>query len=380
MSEVIQRARLARPVYLCTIASVVISFAGQLTAETLSRKGFEPLGPLPRVSSTAAPDQIALGKLLFHDPRLSGDATISCASCHNPDKAWTDRLKLSKGYPGSLYFRNTPSIINIANARYAYWDGRLPASDLPTLVRDHISEAHFMQADGRLVIERLRQVPRYEKGFRKAFGGEPTYGRILNAVAAYLETIKSEGSPFERHLAGKKFALSNNAKSGLALFVGKAGCVRCHDGPMLSDGKLHHLGIESGDDIFATPLRHISFRRFFRTLGVSEYARLRTDAGHYAVTKQRDDFGAFRTPSLWEVGRTAPYMHDGSLPTLEHVVEFYDEGGGPADGKDARLKRLRLTAAEKADLAEFLRSLSGTLPEESAPDLPPYQLRKLGEN
>jgi cytochrome c peroxidase len=113
---------------------------------------------------------------------------------------------------------------------------------------------------------------------------------------------------------------------------------------------------------------------------VSEYAGLRTDAGHFAVTKQQDDFGAFRTPSLWEVGRTAPYMHNGSLPTLEHVIEFYDEGGGEGPGKDTRLKPLRLTAAEKADLADFLRSLSGTLSDPSTPVLPSYELRKLGEN
>ncbi|MFV2069863.1 MAG: cytochrome-c peroxidase, partial [Pirellulales bacterium] len=134
-------------------------------------------------ASIIDPATASLGKRLFFDPRLSGDATISCATCHQPEQAWTDGQALSQGYPGTLYFRNVPTLLGASHNRYFYWDGRLSGDDLPTLVRDHISEAHFMQADGRLVIERMRQIPVYQNEFREVFDGEPTYGRILNAVA-----------------------------------------------------------------------------------------------------------------------------------------------------------------------------------------------------
>ncbi|MCH7870722.1 MAG: cytochrome-c peroxidase, partial [Planctomycetes bacterium] len=145
-----------------------------------------PLAPLPEPDAVPNPEQVELGRLLFFDTRLSGDDTVSCATCHNPQKGWADGLPMSVGYPGSLYFRNTPTILNASSSQYLYWDGRLGGHDLATLVRDHISEAHFMQADGRLVLERMRQVPEYERRFTDAFGGEPTYGRILNAVAAFV--------------------------------------------------------------------------------------------------------------------------------------------------------------------------------------------------
>ncbi len=339
-----------------------------------------PLSPLPKPAAELDAKQVALGKQLFFDPRLSGDATISCADCHNPAQGWTDGLPLSKGYPGTLYFRNTPTLLNSALGRWMYWDGRLPASDLPTLVRDHIAEAHFFQADGRLVIERIRQVPEYEASFQQAFGGEPTYGRILNSVAGFLKTIRSREVPFDRFLRGDEAAISADARSGYELFRGKAGCIRCHDGPMLSDGNFHNLGLATNPNIFREPERHISFRRFFRTLGVSNYDRLRSDAGRMAVTKRADDAGRFRTPSLREVARTAPYMHDGSLATLEDVVAFYNRGGGNAKGKDPLLKPLGLTDAEQGQLVEFLKSLSGAELKITRPEPPPYQLRQLGEN
>ena len=116
------------------------------------------LAPLPKATRPDAA-QAAIGRQLFFDPRLSGDATISCATCHNPEHGWADGQALSRGYPGSKYFRNTPTVLNAVHGTLLYWDGRLPASDVPTVVRDHISEAHFFQADGRLIIERLRQVP-----------------------------------------------------------------------------------------------------------------------------------------------------------------------------------------------------------------------------
>lgn len=357
---------------------VAVLFVAGAAAETGGAPA--PLGPLPGLARKPNPRQAALGRLLFFDKRLGGDATIGCSSCHDPSKGWADGLPLSKGYPGSLYFRNTPTVINAVHGRYLFWDGRLPASDLPTLVRDQISEAHFLQADGRLIIERLRQIPAYEQRFKKAFAGEPTYGRILNAVTAYLQTLRSRAVPFDRYLRGNQSAISPAARRGLELFRGKAGCFRCHNGPMLSDGGFHNLGLAVNRDIFRTPERHISFRRFFKTLGVANYAALRVDVGRYAVTKRAEDRGRFRTPTLREVSNTAPYMHDGSLATLEDVVEFYNRGGGPDEGKDPVVRRLGLSDREKSDLVEFLKSLSGAPITVPPIELPDYEIRRLGEN
>ena len=337
-----------------------------------------PLAPLPDPVADLNPLQVELGRMLFFDNRLSGDDTMNCATCHDPDKGWGDGLPLAVGYPGSLYFRNTPTLLNVANTRYFFWDGRLIGSDMPTLVRDHIAEAHFFQADGRLVIERMRQTPVYEQMFTDAFGGEPTYGRILNAVTAYVKSIRSRNVPFDRHLTGNENAISDSAKRGLELFRGKAGCLRCHNGPMLSDSRFYKTGVPVNPDIFYEPLRHITFRRFFRTLGLKA-AALREDPGLYAVTKQDDDWGRFRTPTLREVSRTGPYMHNGVFATLEEVIDFYNRGGGDDARKDPLLKPLGLTEPEEADLLEFLNTLSGEKITVERPERPPYELRRLGE-
>lgn len=362
---------------LC-IALVLVSMAGVTQAE-------EPvapraLAPLPSLAKAPNPRQVELGKLLFFDKRLGGDATIGCSSCHGPAKGWADGLALSAAYPGALYFRNTPTVVNAVHGKYMYWDGRLPASDLPTLVRDHIAEAHFLQADGRLLIERMRQIPEYERMFASAFGGEPTYGKILKSVTAFLQTLRSKQVPFDRYLRGNRSAISGEAKRGLALFEGKANCIQCHDGPMLSDGGFHNLGLPANPAIFQEPLRHITFRRFYKTLGVSEYAGLREDIGRYAITKEDADRGKFRTPTLREVSVTAPYMHDGSLASLEEVVEFYDQGGGPGEGKDPLLVPLGLDTREKKDLVEFMETLAGSPIEIGKVSFPKYEPRKLGEN
>ncbi|MFV2068242.1 MAG: cytochrome-c peroxidase, partial [Pirellulales bacterium] len=311
-----------------------------------------------------------MGKRLFFDPRLSGDATISCATCHQPERAWTDGQALSQGYPGTLYFRNVPTLLGASHNRYFYWDGRLSGDDLPTLIRDHISEAHFMQADGRLVIERMRQIPAYQSDFREVFGGEPTYGRILNAVAAFVRTLESSATPVDRYLAGDRGALSSASRRGLELFRGQAGCIACHHGPRLTDERFHSIGVRPNKAIFDQPLRHISFRRFFRTLGLAEYAQLRHDAGHRAVTKERGDDRLFRTPSLREVGRTAPYMHNGTLATLDEVVAFYNRGGSPLQGP------LHLASKDQADLVAFLQALSSKPVPIKRPEPASYGLRK----
>lgn len=334
----------------------------------------EPLPPPVAVDS----GQAALGRRLFFDPRLSGDGSISCATCHQPDAGWSDGLPLSVGYPGSLYFRNTPTVLNAAYGVYSYWDGRLPATDLPTVVRDHLTEAHFMQADGRLLIERLRQIPEYEEGFKKSFGSVVSYGKILNAVAAYVKTLRSKNAAFDRHLSGDETSLSADAKAGLALFQGKAGCIRCHHGPMLSDGRSHAIGAPENADVFGTPERHITFRRFFKTLGISDYASLREDIGRYAATKEPRDRNAFRTPTLRELTRTAPYMHSGMFKSLAEVVDFYNRGAGIANR--AGLRPLRLSPSEQKFLIEFLKSLSGDEMIDDPGLSPMYRLRTMEEN
>ena len=164
------------------------------------------------------------------------------------------------------------------------------------------------------------------------------------------------------------------------MFEGKAECVQCHSGELLSDGDFHALGVPDSDVIFAEPLRHITFRRFFRTLGVGDFVTMRDDPGLSALTHDEDDRGKFRTPSLLEVGRTAPYMHSGVFATLSDVVEFYNEGGGESPNKDSALRSLGLTDSEKDDLVAFLQSLASPTSDEGAPDLPAYQPRTLGEN
>jgi cytochrome c peroxidase len=341
--------------------------------------GSQPLAPL--VPPKAPPkEQVELGKLLFFDPRLSGDASISCATCHDPRKAWGDAKPVSTGYPGTEYFRNSQTILNAAHHRRSYWDGRMDGQDLATLVRDHLTEAHFMQVDGRLFPERLKQVPEYEALFRQAFGGEPSFGRTLNALAAFVRTIVSRNVPFDRYLGGETAALGAAAREGLGLFQGKAGCVQCHGGALLSDQKFHALGVAENPAVYADPLRHISFRRFMKTLGVPNYDNLREDVGLFAVTKDARDRGKFRTPSLREVSLTAPYMHNGVFATLEQVVEFYDRGGGAHPNKSPLLRPLGLTVAEKMALVEFLRALAGDPVLVEPPALPDYKLRTLGKN
>ncbi len=379
-----KRPRLARPIAppvreTVRAGALIVLLMQMLSQAAFSDDAAPKIAPLPDVQPPPR-QQVDLGRRLFFDKRLSGDATLSCASCHQPQKAFTDGLPLSQGYPGTLYFRNTPTLLNVVHLKRLYWDGRLPANDLPTMVRDHISEAHFFQADGRLVIERIRQVPEYEATFRDVFGGEPTYGRILKSLAAFVASLQSRNVPFDRFLQGEQEALSDAAQRGWELFRGKAGCIQCHHGPMLTDHGFHNLGLAPNPEIFQTPERHITFRRFFRTLGVPNYFNLREDVGLYCISKEQQDQGRFRTPSLREVARTAPYMHDGQLATLDDVITFYNQGGGSRPGRDPLLKPLNLTAAEQKELVAFLRSLSGEPLLIEPPTIPAYQTRRLGEN
>ena len=351
-----------------------LGVATALTLATLSMTAFTlphsddeapppEIGPLPALKAPN-PDQVALGKLLFFDVRLSGDASMSCASCHQPENAWTDARDLSLAYPGSQYYRNTQTVLNMAYQRYFYWDGRLSGKDPATEVRDKITETHFMNLDGRLMQERLKQVPEYVEMFQKAFGGEPSFGRTLNAIAAFEKTLVSKNVPFDTG------DLSKQAKKGLKLFKGKAGCIKCHNGPMFSDFKPHNLGVPEHQDLLTDPERATTFRSVMKYMGVPNFENLRRDPGFFCVSKMDADFGKFVTPSLREVSRTAPYMHNGMLKTLEEVIDFYNKGGG----EGSELQPLKLSNKDKAALLAFLQSLSGDVVEMEPPVIPEYQV------
>lgn len=336
---------------------------------------YPPLAPLPALKQPN-PARVELGRYLFFDTRLSGDTALSCASCHVPAKGWADGLPLSRAYPGSEYFRNAKTVLNAVHAKVLYWDGRLSTNPFQTHVRDHLTETHFMNMDGRLMQERIKQVPGYVKMFKKAWNSEPSFGKIRNSIRDFEKTLVSRNVPFDSFMKGDKRALSAKAKRGLALFEGKARCIRCHNGAYFSDGKPHNLDVPANPDIVGNPMRHFTMRSVFLALGVPGFEYLTEDVGYYTVSKVEADKGKFVTPTLREVSRTAPYMHNGMLKTLEEVIEFYDGGGGENPNKTPLLKPLNLSRSEKGALVEFLKSLSGDEVRVSVPELPKYEVIK----
>ena len=340
--------------------------------------GPRPLAPLPDVEM---PDRakVELGTLMFFEKRLSGDGDRACADCHIPEQGWAFSEPLSIGYPGTLHYRNAKTVMNVRFAKYFYWDGRLDGgNDLPTQARDSITDSHFMAADGRIMGQRMKQIPEYVKMFKKAYNGEPHFGLIIKALADFEKTLVSRNVPFDSYLKGNENALSARAKEGLRLFEGKANCIQCHDGFMLSDGEPHALGVPVNPDIFEVK-RYTTLRSQQMFLGTPNYYNLKSDPGFFGTEKKNKYFGTFVTPSLREVSKTAPYMHNGMLPTLEAVVDFYDAGGGAARNKDPLIEPLGLSDTERAALVEFLQSLSGDDLGYRSADYtedkrPPYQL------
>lgn len=326
------------------------------------------------------PTKAALGETLFFDPRLSGDSAVSCSTCHMPDKAWTDGQALANGYTSTGYFRNTPTLLNASKQQTLDWDGRFSGEDMDSAIRDHLAEAHFMRLDGRLMVERMKQVPEYDEAFIDLYGNEVSFGKVLDALGKFVATLESQHHPYFRFQAGDDGALSEQAQRGLALFEGKAGCSACHSGDLLSDGDFHATGVPANPEVFSDPARHISFRRFFKQFGVGDFVQLREDVGRFALTHEEEDRGRFRTPSLLEVARTAPYMHNGVFEDLEEVVRFYNDGGGEASHGDPLLQPLGLTEDEIGDLVAFLESLRSPEAPFEAPDPPKYAPRELVVN
>jgi cytochrome c peroxidase len=342
-----------RKTFFALLAGCVLAGAGA-TACAQSRG----LQPLP-AAATVKPALAKLGRHLFFEPRLSGDGSRSCASCHLPSRAYAGDGALSPGYNGTEYFRNAPGLLSVRLKTRLMWDGRLDGADLPTAVRDMVTEAHFMNADGRLVQERIRQIPRLSALWQEAFGAQTQpYGpQIFVAIAEFLKTLDGGDTAVDRALRGDRTALPAQAREGMALFSGKGQCVRCHDGILGTDGKAHRLGVPENPAITAEPLRMITLLRHHATMGVPNYMAERRDVGSYAVSKQAADHGRFITPGLRGLTHTGPYMHNGVIATLDEAVAFHNQGGGPG----SELAPLGLSKPEQAALVAFLRAWSAPL-------------------
>ncbi len=295
-----------------------------------------PLGLVPIFwpkDNPYSPQKAELGWLLYFDKRVSADNTVSCASCHDPKYAFTDGQRFSKGIRGQLGGRSAPTVINRAYSLEQFWDGR--AKSLEEQAKGPIANPLEMGNTLEACAKCIAEIPGYRKRFREAFGSDAvTIDRIAQAIATFERTVLSGNSPYDRFKAGDEKALTDSQKRGMTVFFSNnARCDSCHEGFNFTNGKYANVGI--GMD------------------------REKPDLGRYEVTKQEADKGAFKTPTLREVAHTAPYMHDGSLTTLEEVVEHYNKGGIKNPWLHQDVRPLNLTDQEKKDLVEFLKALSG---------------------
>ncbi len=293
--------------------------------------------PAPKDNPTT-PAKVELGRQLFFDVRLSGNNRISCASCHEPGRAFTDGQPLSPGADGMPLRRNTRSCLNAGFAKNLLAGGRATSLEEQALLPIQ-SPAEMNQPLGSLEKE-LAEVPGYVRQFKAVFGKSPNRQDLARALAAFQRTLVTGPSPFDRFLSGEKEALSADARAGYELFRGEAGCIACHNGPLLSDGKFYRLGI--------------SFR----------------DEGRARVTGKKEDRYRFGTPTLRNVAQTGPYMHNGSLKTLDDVVIFYYRGV-PRQGREGLAPEIESlqdrSFSEIPLLVAFLEALTGELPKITPP-------------
>jgi len=308
-------------------------------------------GPVAAIKVDA--NKATLGKRLFFDKRLSGDSSQSCATCHIPEKGFSDGLALSKAYPGSEGFRNTPTLINTAHKASWFHDGRL-GTNLNDVTRESLTEDYVMNMDMRIMQERIKQDPVYLKMFKDAGYGEPSNGSVRKAIPEYLKTLTSRGAPFDTG------AMSAAAKRGSNVFHAKK-CDSCHTGTRFTDDQPHNTGVPNNPDIWSDPMRHHTYVAFGMFMGIENIFNIRRDVGADVRSHKVDgtNVGKFMTPTLRELKYTAPYMHNGTIKTLADVVAFYNNGGGNDANKDKAIKPLGMSAGDQADLVAYLESLSG---------------------
>lgn len=284
------------------------------------RGGRGPGGPQSVMTSPPATERVTLGERLFSDKQLSADGSVSCASCHDPDRAFSDGRRVARGIHDLEGVRNSPALINVAFARSYFWDGR--ALTLEHQVLDPITNPKELGLTAAELEHRTKMKSE----------------DVAAALASYVRTIRSSGSRYDAYRSGQSSALSAREQAGVAIFLGKGQCAACHGGPNFTDDRFHNTGVSWRGGRFA-------------------------DQGRFIVSQDPRDRGAFKTPTLREIVLTAPYMHDGSIKTLDEVVEFYSQGGRRNPYLDPRVRPLGLSSGEKKALVAFLQTLTGRVTE-----------------
>jgi len=307
--------------------------------------GLDLYMPIPGGNPLTA-DKAALGRRLFFDPILSSDGTLACAGCHVPGLAFTDGKPVAEGVGGRRGTRNAPTLVNRGYGEAFFLDGR--AASLEEQVLQPLQGANELATRVDTAVERLREDDGYRRAFARAFGRAPDAEALAAALASYVRTIVSGTAPVDRYGFGELDALSALEREGQRIFHERGQCSACHGGPNFSDEQFHNTGV--------------AWRQAGATDSSAPLAEPR-DPGRFAITSTPADLGAFKTPTLREIARTAPYMHDGSLATLEDVVEFYSGGGQPNPHLDRLIQPRDLTDREKAALLAYLRALSGQITE-----------------
>lgn len=321
-------------------------------AEDLSDWKLPPV-PVP-AGNPQSEAKIALGHQLAFDTRLSKNDSISCAGCHLPFAGGGGHTPRAFGQGGELG-RWAPSWVNSAYSTSLFWDGRASSLEEQTgaLIDargNHmgpISAPPEMGGDVPTVVKKLNAIPAYKKAFHAAFGEDATAQNIAKAIAAYERTLVATDAPFQRYVNGDDKAISPAARRGFDLFRDKAQCITCHSAPLLTDHEFHNIG-------------------------VPQVGPLTQDEGRYAVTGNKDDMGAFKTPSLYNSASFTFFMHDGAMSTMQQVIEHYNKGGDAENKNQSPLMQpLKLTKAEVADLVAFMETLTDDrLNHIHRPDLP----------
>ena len=331
---------LFRPILLLCLLG--ISTAGLTSVGTQSaadRQAYQRPDtiPFPQENPYTA-EKAVLGKMLFFDQRLSRNFNMSCATCHNPSLGWEDGVAGAFGGNGEFLDRHSPTILNLAWSTTFFWDGR--ATTFEEQARGPIESDVEMALPLDSAVKRLKAVPGYQQHFAQVFSDGVTGSNILKALATYQRTLVSGTAPFDRWVNGDEQAISEEAKIGFQLFNGKAQCSACHSGWNFTDNAFHDIGLPD------------------------------SDLGRHGVTGVEADRHGFKTPGLRNISQRAPYMHDGSIQTLDGVIMHYISGGMPRASRSAKMQAVALSPVEQKQLLAFLNTLTGEDKAVSLPILP----------